>query len=105
MSFGTDVLFSESLGRRQGAMLAGMGNWFTPAEVLRQATSTNGELLALSGKRSPYKGKLGVVEQGALADLILVNGDPLSNLDLIGDPGRNFSAIMKGGKFYKREGV
>ena len=101
MSFGTDVLFSEALGRRQGAMLAGMGKWFTPAEVLRQATSTNGELLALSGKRSPYKGKLGVVEEGALADLLLVDGDPLANLQLLADADRNFRVIMKDGKIYK----
>ncbi len=101
MSFGTDVLFSEAMGRRQGAMLAGMGRWFTPAEVLRQATSINGELLTLSGKRSPYKGKLGVVEEGALADLLLVEGDPLSNLQLLADAERNFRVIMKDGKIYK----
>jgi imidazolonepropionase-like amidohydrolase len=80
VAFGTDVLFSEAMARRQGAMLAGLTRWFTPAEVLRQATSVNGELLALSGLRSPYKGKLGVVEEGALADLLLVNGDPLANI-------------------------
>ena len=55
----------------------------------------------MSGKRSPYGGKLGVVEQGALADLLLVDGDPLSNLQLVADPGRNFKIIMKDGKVYK----
>ncbi|WP_235976565.1 metal-dependent hydrolase family protein [Sandaracinobacteroides hominis] len=101
MSFGTDVLFSEAMGRRQGAMLVGMNRWFTPAEVLRQATSSNGELLALSGKRAPYQGKLGVVEVGALADLLLVEGDPISNLSLLADADRNFRVIMKDGRIYK----
>jgi hypothetical protein len=52
------------------------------------ATKTNAELLAMSGKRNPYPGKLGVVEEGALADLLLVDGDPLKNLKLIADPAR-----------------
>ncbi len=54
------------------------------------ATSTNAELLALSGQRNPYPGKLGVVEQGALADLLLVDGNPLDNIKLVADPGKNF---------------
>jgi imidazolonepropionase-like amidohydrolase len=65
------------------------------------ATADNGELLALSGLRSPYPGKLGVVQQGALADLLLVDGDPLANIKLIEDPGRNFVVIMKDGRIYK----
>ncbi|TPE62150.1 amidohydrolase family protein [Sandaracinobacter neustonicus] len=101
MSFGTDILFSPAMAGRQGAMLAGMSRWFTPAEVLRQATSTNGELLAFSGKRAPYKGRLGVVEEGALADLLLVEGDPLADINLVADPERNFRIIMKDGKIYK----
>jgi imidazolonepropionase-like amidohydrolase len=78
-----------------------MTRWYTPAEVLIMATSTNGELLTLSGPRNPYPGKLGVVEQGALADLLLVDGDPLTNLDLVADPHKNFVVIMKDGTIYK----
>jgi len=100
-AFGTDILFSEAQARRQGALLAAMTRWFTPAEVLRMATSTNGELLALSGLRSPYAGKLGVVEEGALADLLLVEGDPIENIRLVEDPERNFRVIMKDGRIYK----
>jgi len=55
----------------------------------------------MSGKRSPYAGKLGVVEEGALADLLLVDGNPLENIKLIEDPARNFLVIMKDGKLYK----
>ena len=100
-AFGTDVLFSEALATRQGALLASLTRWYTPAEVLVMATGTNAELLALSGKRSPYRGKLGVVEEGALADLLLVDGNPVENINLIADPGRNFVVIMKDGKIYK----
>jgi imidazolonepropionase-like amidohydrolase len=51
--------------------------------------------------RSPYPGKLGVVEEGALADLLLVEGDPLQNIELVGDPAKNFVVIMKDGKIFK----
>ena len=67
------------------------------------ATSINAELLTLSGKRNPYPGKLGVVEEGALADLLLVDGNPLENIELIADPQKNFVVIMKDGKIYKNE--
>jgi imidazolonepropionase-like amidohydrolase len=100
-AFGTDILFSEALAARQGKNLVDMTRWYTPAEALTMATSTNGELLTLSGPRNPYPGKLGVVEQGALADLLLVDGDPLTNLGLVADPDKNFVVIMKDGKIYK----
>ena len=100
-AFGTDVLFSKELAERQGAMLATLARWYTPAEALIMATSTNAELLNLSGLRNPYPGKLGVVEEGALADLLLVDGNPLENLDLVADPGRTFLVIMKNGRVYK----
>jgi imidazolonepropionase-like amidohydrolase len=100
-AWGTDVLFSAALARQQGAILASLTRWFTPAEALIMATSTNAELLALSGKRNPYPGKLGVVEQGALADLLLVDGNPLENINLIADPAKNFTVIMKDGTIYK----
>ena len=86
-AWGTDILFSAEAAARQGAQLAKMVRWYTPAEVLRMATADNAELLALSGLRSPYAGKLGVVQEGALADLLLVDGDPLANIQLIADPG------------------
>ncbi|MFD0986531.1 metal-dependent hydrolase family protein [Methyloligella solikamskensis] len=100
--FGTDTLFDPELAKKQGKQLAKLGRWFTPAEALRQATSTAGELLALSGPRNPYPaGPLGVIEPGAYADLILVDGNPLENLDLVADPEENFDLIMKDGKIYK----
>ena len=100
-AFGTDVLFSQALAEQQGALLASLTRYYTPAGVLVMATGTNAELLKLSGKRSPYRGKLGVVEEGALADLLLVDGNPVENINLIADPGRNFVVIMKDGTVYK----
>ncbi len=100
-AFGTDILFSPALAKLQGALLARLARWYTPAEALVMATGTNAELLALSGKRNPYPGKLGVVEEGALADLLLVDGNPVENLNLVADPARNFVVIMKDGKIHK----
>ncbi len=99
-AWGTDVLFSRALAQQQGAILASLVRWYSPAEALVMATSTNADLLALSGKRNPYPGKLGVVEAGALADLLLVDGSPLDNINLIADPA-NFKIIMKDGTIYK----
>jgi imidazolonepropionase-like amidohydrolase len=66
------------------------------------ATSDNAELLALSGPRNPYQeGPLGVIREGAYADLILVNGNPLEDLDLVADAANNFDLIMKDGVIYK----
>jgi imidazolonepropionase-like amidohydrolase len=100
-AFGTDIVFSQKMAQRQGAMLASLVRWYAPAEVLKMATGDNAQLLALSGLRSPYAGKLGVIEEGALADLLLVDGNPLENIKLIEDPTRNFLVIMKDGKIYK----
>jgi imidazolonepropionase-like amidohydrolase len=100
-AFGTDTLFDAKLATRQGAQLAKLVRWYPPAEVLKIATGNNGELLQLSGLRSPYPGRIGVVEPEALADLLLVDGDPIANIKLIEDPARNFVVIMKDGKVYK----
>jgi imidazolonepropionase-like amidohydrolase len=100
-AWGTDTLYSAEKAARRGAILAKMVRWYTPAQVLKMATSTNAELLALSGPRNPYPGKLGVVEEGALADLLLVDGDPLKNIKLIENPAKNFVVIVKDGKIYK----
>lgn len=101
LAWGTDTLFDAGLASRQGKQLAKMSRWFTAAEVLRMATSQNAALLAMSGERNPYPGKLGVVAAGALADLLLVDGDPLAALNLIATPATSLVVIMKDGKVYK----
>ena len=99
-AFGTDILFSAEEATQQGARLAALGRWYSPAEALTMATAGNAELLAMTGLRNPYPNELGVVKAGAYADLLLVDGNPLENLELIADPG-NFAVIMKDGRVYK----
>jgi imidazolonepropionase-like amidohydrolase len=101
-AWGTDALFDAGNAAQQGAQLAKMVRWYTPAEALKMATSDNAELLALSGLRNPYPGELGVVKEGALADLILVDGDPIADFKLVADPDKFFVVIMKDGRLYKR---
>lgn len=100
-AFGTDMLFSPANVTTQGKQLTRLAKWYSNAEILRMATSGNAELLALSGPRNPYPGKLGVIEEGAYADILLVDGDPLANIQLVADPDRNFTVIMKDGKIHK----
>jgi imidazolonepropionase-like amidohydrolase len=100
-AWGTDILFSPQLARRHGELLAKLVQWYTPADALVMATGTNAQLLALSGKRNPYPGRLGVVEEGALADLLLIDGDPIANITLIADPEKNLLVIMKDGRIHK----
>ncbi len=100
-AFGTDLLFDAKLAAKEGKFLTKLKKWYTPYEALKMATSTNAELLKLCGPRDPYPGELGVVTKGALADLILVDGNPLENIDLVADPAKNFVVIMKDGKIHK----
>jgi imidazolonepropionase-like amidohydrolase len=85
-------------------------------EVLKQLTSTAGELLALSGPRNPYRdGPLGVIEEGAYADLLLVDGNPLEDITVLGGTDEWFDAdpefkliptihlVMKDGRIYRNE--
>jgi imidazolonepropionase-like amidohydrolase len=100
-AFGSDMLFSAEKAGRQGIMLTHLKRWYESAEILKMATAANGELLALSGPRNPYPGKLGIIEEGAYADLIVVNGNPIANIALVENPEKNFLIIMKDGKIYK----
>jgi imidazolonepropionase-like amidohydrolase len=102
IAFGTDMLFDPSAAAKQGKMLSKLNKWFTPYEVLKMATSTNAELVKMCGPRDPYPlGPIGVIEEGAYADMILVDGNPLENIDLVADAEKNFVMIMKDGTIYK----
>jgi imidazolonepropionase-like amidohydrolase len=67
---------------------------FTPLEMLRQATSMGAEILM-------QQGKLGCVRAGAYADLIVVDGDPLADIELLASDGRKLDLIMRGGDIIK----
>lgn len=102
VGFGTDLQQNPAMIDRWGAQLVKLTNWYTPVEALQMATSINQEFFRMSGPRHPYQeGPLGVVAEGAYADLILVDGNPLENIDLIADPEANFDLIMKDGVIYK----
>jgi imidazolonepropionase-like amidohydrolase len=101
VGWGTDTLFDPVLTTKQGKQLAKMVRWFTPAETLTMVTATNADLLALSGPRNPYPGTLGVVEEGALADLLLVDGDPVQDITLLSRPETSLAVIMKDGVVVK----
>jgi imidazolonepropionase-like amidohydrolase len=100
-AWGTDILFEPSMTKNQGAILTTMARWYSNDEILLMATGTNAELLAMSGPRNPYPDRIGVIEAGAYADLLLVDGDPIADIKLLADPEKNLKIIMKDGRFYK----
>ncbi|KAA1188876.1 amidohydrolase family protein [Pseudohalioglobus sediminis] len=113
--FNTDIVFTT--GSRMRAHIdhekwffaQGIGNF----EALKALTSTGGELAALTGENNPYPGKLGVIEEGAYADILIVDGNPLEDITAIGGhhqwldaPPRGpevepIRVIMKDGTIYK----
>lgn len=101
LAWGTDFLFEPELNKDQNSYIIRLQKWFSNAEILKMITQDNGELLQLSGLRSPYPGKIGIIEEQAYADLLLVDGNPLKNLSLIANPEKNFLLIMKNGQIYK----
>jgi imidazolonepropionase-like amidohydrolase len=102
LAWGTDLLFNPQANSKQTSTIPMMGKWFSPFEVLKMITSDNAELLELSGKRSPYReGKLGVIQEGAYADVLLIKGNPLIDLKVMENYNQNFVLIMKDGVVYK----
>jgi imidazolonepropionase-like amidohydrolase len=76
--------------------------WFPDVEILRQNTSYAGKWLAKSGTKNPYReGPLGVIEEGAYADLLLVDGNPVRDVSVLADYENNIRLIMKDGEVYK----
>lgn len=100
---GTDIFISPGPGigvSEQVKQMERLLKWFTPYEILKMSTGNMTELLQLSGPRNPYPGVLGRVEEGALADLLLVAGNPLQDIKAVTDRA-NIKIIMKDGKVYK----
>jgi imidazolonepropionase-like amidohydrolase len=92
MAFGTDLL--GPMHRRQSEEFLIRREVLPAAEILRSATSVAAKLLR-------QEGRLGVVAPGALADLIVVEGDPLADLALLTEQGAHLPMIMQGGRFVK----
>jgi len=100
--FGADIVTNMGLLERISEEFMLRSQWFEPIEILRQVTSRGGELMALSGPRNPY-GKLGVIEVGAVADILVVEGNPLEDISVMTQPRDNFKVILQGGSVYKNE--
>ena len=101
MAFGTDILMNPGGSQSQGRQLTKLARFMSPLEALRMATGDAGDLLALSGPRSPYDGALGVIAEGAHADLLVWDGDPSDSIDFIGDPASSLRLVMKGGRVFR----
>ncbi|WP_170357384.1 metal-dependent hydrolase family protein [Ruegeria arenilitoris] len=106
----TGVPYRQSMDFTKAFMAREFGNLW----ALQMMTSNGGELAALTGRGNPYpEGKLGVIEEGAYADILIVDGNPLEDITAIGAVDTWFDAeprgqdvpsirvIMKDGKFYK----
>lgn len=100
IGFGTDLI--ADLHPYQNQEFALRAKVFEPVDILRQATSVNASLIAMSGKK-PQRSPLGVIREGAAADLLLVKDNPVNNIMLMTQPDKSFSLIMKGGIIVKSE--
>lgn len=102
VAFGTDLFSRTPTSRTENTMLPRLGEFFSNAEVLRIATSGNCALFAKSGKRDTYRAApLGVIKEGAWADMLLIRGNPLDDLRLLEDYERNMLVIVKDGVVHK----
>ncbi len=92
MVYGTDLL--GSMQRHQLLELKIRSAFQTPAELIRSATATAADLFRMAGE-------IGEVVEGARADLIAVEGDPLSDIGVLQDPKRNLKLVIKDGTVFK----
>jgi imidazolonepropionase-like amidohydrolase len=115
MVLAVDIVFLTGAAARAGRDFEkfAFARFFGNLQALRSMTSVPGELMALTGKNNPYPGKLGVIEEGALADILIVDGNPLEDITVIGANPKYLDAvprergietihvIMKDGVIYK----
>lgn len=101
MALGTDILFNPRGTATQGRQLTKFARWYSNAEILGLLTSGNAELAGLSGPRNPYPARLGRIEAGAYADILVIDGNPLDDISLIADADKTMRLIMKDGRIHK----
>lgn len=92
VGFGTDLLGPLQVEQSREFLIRAEA--MSPLEIIRSATIVNARLLQ-------REGKLGVIAPGAFADLLVIEGDPLRDLNLLQNAGAHLQAIMKGGRFHK----
>jgi len=93
IGYGTDLL--GAMHKYQTREFVIRAEAMRPIDVIRSATTVNAALLNRTGE-------LGVVAPGALADLIVVDGDPLADIPVLDSDGERLPVIMKAGEFCKR---
>jgi imidazolonepropionase-like amidohydrolase len=99
--WGTDVFFGDDAFVNFRQEFAYRDRFFKPIEQMKQVTGINGEVLALSTWKNPYPhGALGVIKEGAYADILLIEKDPTQDIKVLMDSD-NLALIMKDGKIYK----
>jgi len=101
LAWGSDIIFIEKDGKEQINSLLNLLKWFSPTEILLMVTGKAGELLKLSGERNQYRKPLGVISEGAYADLILWKNNPCESFSAIEDPDHNILLLMKNGVLIK----
>jgi imidazolonepropionase-like amidohydrolase len=92
VAYGTDLLGALQIDQSREFIIR--NEVTSPIEIIRSATTIGAQVLRMEGK-------LGTLQTGAYADLLLIDGDPLKNLGLFQDQGKHLAAIMKGGTFHK----
>ncbi|MCG8380150.1 MAG: amidohydrolase family protein, partial [Proteobacteria bacterium] len=93
--FGTDFVFGDYV--RISQEFTERAKYWTPAEVLRQATSESAKVIRMAGKLNRH-GNFGEIREGWVADVLLINGEPLEDISILEDPDSSLAFIMKGGK-------
>jgi imidazolonepropionase-like amidohydrolase len=102
VAWGTDMFGTRTAYDNTNLEFKARAEYYSNVEQLKQVTSANGELVAMSGLKNPYiLGKLGVIEEGAYADMLIIDGDPIKDIKVMIDYEKNFKVIMKDGKVYK----
>jgi len=97
LAWGTDLLDSlENRDKQLDDLTMRTQFGFTPMELMIQATGNGGKMVALSGKRNPY-GKLGVIEEGAMADILIYNENPCEDINVVGKHEETLKLVIKDG--------
>jgi imidazolonepropionase-like amidohydrolase len=94
VAYGSDLLGQLQVDQSREFLLR--SEVLTPIEIIRQATTVGAQVVRMEGK-------LGTLAAGAYADILVVNGNPLKDLGVFQNQGRDLHAIMKNGKFHKHQ--
>jgi imidazolonepropionase-like amidohydrolase len=93
LGFGTDLMGDMEFAQLQELTIRARAQ--RPVDVLKSATSVNAKIVQRSD--------LGVIAPGALADILVVDGDPLKDISVLTETDKNMRMIMKDGVVYKTD--